>query len=93
MGGNVSLQIGSRYILARVGMKLHVLGPVDLSPAAVAARVSLAETETTVVADRLLITGRDGTGLKLAFSGVAVEPGVDLELQLLARPRRKAVAT
>jgi len=93
MGGNVSLQIGSRYILAKVGAKMHILGPVDLSPSAVAARISLADAEATVVADRLLITGRDGAGLTLAFSGVAAEPGVDLEQQLVARTKRRAVAT
>ena len=93
IGGSASLQIGSRYLLAKVGNKLHVLGPIHISPSAVAARITLADVEATVLADRLLITGRAGTKLSLAFSSVAVEPDVDLEQQLLAPTRRRAVAT
>jgi hypothetical protein len=93
IGGSASLQIGSRYFLAKVGTKLHVLGPIHISPSAVAARITLADVEATVLADRLLITGRAGTKLSLAFSSVAVEPDVDLEQQLLAPTRRRAVAT
>ena len=93
IGGSASLQIGSRYLLAKVGAKLHVLGPIHISPSAVAARVTLADIEATVLADQLLITGRSGRNLSLAFSSVAVEPDVDLERQLLAPTRRRAVAT
>jgi hypothetical protein len=93
IGGSASLQIGSRYFLARVGTKLHVLGPIHISPSAVAARITLADIEAAVLADRLLITGRAGTNLSLAFSSVAVEPDVDLERQLMAPTRRRAVAT
>ena len=93
MGGNAALQIGSRYFLARVGNKLHLLGPIHMSPSAVAARITLADVEVAVLSDRLLITGRPGSDLSLAFSSVAAEPGVDLEQQLLVRTRRKAVAT
>ena len=94
IGGSASLQIGSRYFLAKVGTKLHVLGPIHISPSAVAARVTLADIEAaTVLADRLLINGRAGTNVSLAFSSVTVEPDVDLERQLLAPTRRRAVAT
>ena len=55
-----SLQIGSRYFLARVGTKLNLLGPIHISPSAVAASVTLADAEVAVLADRLLITGRQG---------------------------------
>jgi hypothetical protein len=92
MGGSASLQIGSRYFLARVGTKLHLLGPIHISPSAVAARITLADTDVAVLADRLLLTGRAGSDLSLGFSSVAAEPGVDLEQQLSVRPRRKAVA-
>jgi hypothetical protein len=93
MGGNAALQIGSRYLLTRVGNKLHLLGPIHISPSAVAARVTLANADVAVLSDRLLITGRAGSDLSLAFSSVVAEPGVDLEQQLLVRTKRKAVAT
>jgi hypothetical protein len=93
MGGNASLQIGSRYLLAKVGPKLHLLGPIHISPSAIAARVSLADAEAMVLADRLVITGRSGSDMSLVFSGVVAEPGVDLEEQLVAPTRPRAVAT
>ena len=93
MGGNASLQIGSRYLLAKVGPKLHLLGPIHVSPSAIAARVTLADAEATVLADRLLITGRGGSELSLVFSSVVAEPGVDLEEQLVVPTTRRAVAT
>lgn len=94
MGGTEPLQIGSRYFLARVGSEMHALGPMHISPSAVAARIHLGDTQATVVADRLLITGRSGDrGPTLAFSAVAAEPGVDFTEQLKSRARRKAAAT
>ena len=93
MGGNASLQIGSRYLLAKVGPKLHLLGPIHVSPSAIAARVTLADAEATVLADRLVISGRAGSELSLVFSNVLAEPGVDLEEQLVVQSRGRAVAT
>ena len=94
MGGTEPLQIGSRYFLARIGPEMQALGPIHISPSAVAARIMLADTQATVVADRLLITGREGErGPTLAFSAVAIEPGVDLQEQLRVRGRRKAAVT
>jgi hypothetical protein len=94
MGGTEPLQIGSRYFLARVGSEMHALGPMHISPSAVAARIHLGDTQATVVADRLLITGRSGDrGPSLAFSAVAAAPGVDITEQLKSRARRKAGAT
>jgi hypothetical protein len=94
MGGSTALQIGSRYLLARVGSELQALGPMHVSPASVAARIPLAGTETTVAADRLVIAPRSGgRGATLAFSALATEPGVDFEEQLKVRTRRKAAAT
>ena len=94
VGGNEPLQIGSRYFLARVGPELQALGPIHISPSIVAARVKMADTQATVIADRLLITGRDGErGPTLAFSAVSAEYGVDLEASLNARPDSSAVAT
>ncbi len=94
MGGTAPLQIGSRYFLARVGPELQALGPMHASPSTVAARIMLADTESTVVADRLLITGRNGgRGPTLAFSALAIEPEVDLAEQLRVRGRRKATTS
>lgn len=94
MGGTEALQIGSRYFLARVGSEMQALGPMHISPSAVAARIHLGDTQATVVADRLLITGRTGNkGPTLAFSSVSAEPGIDLAEALKARARRKAAAT
>jgi hypothetical protein len=94
MGGTDALQIGSRYFLARVGSEMQALGPMHISPSAVAARIHLGDTQATVVADRLLITGRTGNkGPTLAFSSVSAEPGIDLAEALKARARRKAAAT
>jgi hypothetical protein len=88
IGGSEALQIGSRYLLARVGAELHVLGPVHISPAAVATRIPLAGVEPTLLADRLLITSnRPGRGSDLAFGGVSLESGVDVARELRA-PRK-----
>ena len=94
VGGNAQLQIGSRYFLARVGPEMQALGPIHISPSNVAARIKIADTQATLIADRLLITGLDGErGPTLAFSAVSAEYGVDLEMSLNARPDSSAVAT
>jgi hypothetical protein len=82
VGGSEPLQIGSRYLLARFGTHLQVLGPVHVSAAAIATRLELSDIDATVVGDRLLITGRARSKVSLAFSGVAVESGIDLEAEL-----------
>jgi hypothetical protein len=92
VGGSEPLQIGSRYFIARVGTEMHMLGPIHISPSAVAARVSLSGLATTVVSDRLLITAQDGGDPTLAFSSVTAELGVDLQQQLIMRPGRTAAA-
>jgi hypothetical protein len=77
IAGGESLQIGSRYLLARVGSELQVLGPVHVSPATVAARLSLTDIEPTLVADRLLVApAKPGHGPELAFGAVLLEHGV-----------------
>jgi hypothetical protein len=83
IGGSESLQIGSRYLLARVGSELHVLGPVHVNPEAIAVRVPLGDVEPTVVADRLFIAPvASGRGPDLAFGAVLLERGVDLGNEL-----------
>ena len=79
IGGSESLQVGSRYLLARVGADLQILGPVHISPSAVAARLPLADVEPTLLADRLLITStQPGRGSHVAFGGVSLQHGVDV---------------
>ena len=90
VGGSEGLEVGSRYFIARVGKEMQVLGPIHISPEAVAARIPLANLATTVVADRLLVTAQDGGNPNLAFSGLASQSGVDLQQQLLAPPGRAA---
>lgn len=93
IGGSESLQVGSRYLLARVGADLHVLGPVHISPAAIAARIPLAGVEPTLLADRLLLTSiRPGRGSNLAFGGVSLERGIDVARDLRA-PRKRRPAS
>ena len=93
VGGSDELQIGSRYFLARVGGEFHALGPIHMSPSAVAMKMKINDAETTVVADRLLITGRGRlSGRTLAFAGVSMEPGMNLEQELTGRRRQKAAA-
>lgn len=83
IAGGKSLQIGSRYLLARVGSELHVLGPVHVSPAKVAARLSLKNIEPTFVADRLLVApAKPGQGPELAFGAVLLEHGVVVDRDL-----------
>jgi hypothetical protein len=90
IGGSESLQVGSRYLLARVGADLHVLGPVHISPAAIAARIPLAGVEPTLLADRLLLTSiRPGRGSNLAFGGVNLESGVDVARDLRSSRKRR----
>jgi hypothetical protein len=88
IGGSESLQIGSRYLLARVGSELHVLGPVHVDPAAIAVRVPLGGVQPTIVADRLFIAPASSRhGPELAFGAVLLERGIDLghELQEAGR--------
>jgi hypothetical protein len=83
VAGGKSLQIGSRYLFARVGSELHILGPVHISPEKVAARLSLADIEPTIDADRLLVAPlKRGQGPELAFGGVILERGVVVDRDL-----------
>jgi hypothetical protein len=93
VGGSDELQIGSRYLFARVGNELQALGPIHMSPSAVATKLKLTDVETTVVSDRLLITGRGrASGRTLAFAGVTMEPGMDIEREIRGRRRPKVAA-
>ena len=79
VGGSESLQVGSRYLFARVGDDLHALGPVHVSPAMIAARVSLGGVDPSFVDDRLLLApSGPGRGPELAFGGVRLERDVDI---------------
>ena len=73
------LQVGDRYGLARDGDELQILGPVNLDPERIAARVPLVGAEIELAADRLVIRGGTASrGTALAFSGLATSRGIDL---------------
>jgi hypothetical protein len=92
IGGSESLQVGSRYLFARVGDELHALGPVHVSPAAIAARVPLRGVEPNVADDRLMLSPTDpGRGPELAFGGVRLERDVDILRELRVGEGRDAV--
>jgi hypothetical protein len=83
VGGSESLQVGSRYLFARVGDDLHALGPVHVSPATIAARVPLGGVEPSFVDDRLMLASVEpGRGPELAFGGVRLERNVDIVREL-----------
>jgi hypothetical protein len=93
IGGSESLQVGSRYLFARVGDELHALGPVHVSPAAIAARVPLRGVEPNVADDRLVLSPTEpGRGPELAFGGVRLERDVDIIRELRVGEGRDAVA-
>lgn len=92
VGGSEALQIGSRYFIARVGAEMQVLGPIHISPTAVAARIVLTNVEATAVSDRLLIISRERGKSTLAFSAVTAQPGIDLQQQLVLPAVRAAQA-
>ena len=80
MGGNRPIETGSRYLLARVGSELQVLGPIHLNAGQVADRLPVGEIDVFVLDDRLLIGSRNGRDdATMAFVAVSLERGVDLE--------------
>jgi hypothetical protein len=80
MGGNRPIETGSRYLLARVGGELQILGPLHLNPGQVADRLALADVDVFFLDGRLLVGGREGrTDVTMAFVSVSLERGVDLE--------------
>jgi hypothetical protein len=93
VGGSESLQVGSRYLFARVGDDLHALGPVHVSPATIAARVPLGGVEPSFVEDRLLLApAGPGRGPELAFGGVRLERNVDIVRELRLGAGNEGVA-
>ena len=83
IGGNRPIQVGNRYLLARVASELQILGPVHLDPGAIADRVPLPSIEAFRLEDRLVIDGRDGTtDISMAFVAVSEGRGVDIVAEL-----------
>jgi hypothetical protein len=86
VGGNRPIQAGSRYLLARVGDELQLLGPIHLDPGAIADRVPLRSVEAFVLEGRLLIAGRDAkSDVSMAFVAVSQEREVDIVASLSGR--------
>lgn len=86
VGGSAAagMGIGFRYAIGRRDEELHILGPLDQTPGAVALTRSLAALDVTLAADQLLVTGSRSGGptLIIAFRQLAVQPGLDLERAL-----------
>jgi hypothetical protein len=92
IGGNRSLQPGNRYLLARVGSDLQILGPVHQNPSNVADHVMLAAVDAFVLGDRLMISARDPRlDIAMAFISLTFERGVDIE-KAVGDPERAADA-
>jgi hypothetical protein len=85
-GTHVSrLEVGDRYGLARDGDELLILGPVNVDPERVIARVPLGGAQVELVADRLVVQGGPtARGLVLAFASLAVSRRVDIVAALSA---------
>ena len=93
MGGNRPIETGSRYLLARVGDELQVLGPLHLNPGQVADRLTLGNIDAFLVDGRLLVGGRNGReDVTMAFVSVSLERGVDLETMFGARDSAASTA-
>ncbi len=92
IGGNRSLQPGNRYLLARVGTDLQILGPVHQNPSTLADHVMLAAVDAFVLGDRLMISARDPRlDIAMAFISLTFERGVDIETAI-GDPERAADA-
>lgn len=60
LSGNVGLEIGATYAIARVGSRLRIFGPVDTGQLTVRLEGELDEFEVTALDDRVVISGRPG---------------------------------
>jgi hypothetical protein len=69
--GTTKLEPGQRYSIAVDGSRLRVLGPLELTPSAVALDRPVAGIDAASVDGRLVISQRNGkSGLMLAFMSV-----------------------
>jgi hypothetical protein len=60
LSGNVGLEIGATYAIARVGPTLRIFGPVDTGQLTVRLEGDLEDFEVTALDDRVVITGQPG---------------------------------
>jgi hypothetical protein len=80
MGGNRPIETGNRYLLARAGGELQILGPVHLDAGHIADRLPVRDIEVFLLDGRLLIGSRnERKDVTMAFVAVSLDRGVDLE--------------
>jgi hypothetical protein len=60
LSGNVGLEIGATYAIARVGPRLRIFGPVDAGDLTARVEGELDAYEVTALDDRVIISGRPG---------------------------------
>jgi hypothetical protein len=84
VGGSAPLLPGARYSIAIEGTAMQVLGPVDEAPGRVVLAREIAELETTMLGDRLIIAQhvRRGSGIGLVFTSVVGASGEELQRAL-----------
>lgn len=80
-GGSARLVVGARYVIARRGSALRILGPIEQDPNRVALERPLAQLTATSVGERLVITEGtdDRVSLALALGAFAGASSPQLE--------------
>jgi hypothetical protein len=80
VGGSGGLMLGERYLIARRGPLLQILGPITESPSRVIVEESLDRLVIVGANDRLVVTSTRGRGkLALAFQRLAGASALEVE--------------
>jgi hypothetical protein len=83
VGGSGRLMLGERYLIARRGRHLQILGPIIENPSRVIVEEPLDSLEIVGANDRLVVTSTRGRGnLALAFQRLAGASAIDVEKAL-----------
>ncbi len=87
------LQAGGRYLLARDGGDLRILGPVHVDATKIVARIPVEECEVSLDDGRLLVQGRTpNIGLNLTFSAISIARDLDLSAAMAVNGQRAGEA-
>ncbi len=83
LSGNVGLEIGATYAIARVGPRLRIFGPVDAGDLTARVEGDLDEYEVTALDDRVIISGRPGhSSIAIILRAIGGMRASDLERAL-----------
>jgi hypothetical protein len=83
VGGSGRLMLGERYLIARRGRHLQILGPITENPSRVIVEEPLDSLAIVGANDRLVVTNTRGRGnLALAFQRLAGASAIDVEKAL-----------